>query len=235
MHEVFVWPSLIWSGVNHHNIHMIYATVVLALFTVLAIAVRPKLLAIEGRLIPEGKGSAANIMEVAVEQILSLLEGIIGPTAHKYFPLFGALFLYIFICNVMSLIPGFLPPTDNVNTNLACAVTVMVYYNYIGFKENGFGYIKHMMGPIWWLAPLMLAIEALGYLLVRPASLTMRLLGNITGDHMVLGIFSDLVPLVIPVIFLGLGLFVAFIQAFVFTLLSVIYVAMSTAGDEEGH
>ncbi len=132
----------------------------------------------------------------------------------------------------MGLIPGFLPPTDNLNTNVACSLTVFLFYNYHGFKAHGFGYIKHFMGPVIWLAPLMFVIEVISHL-VRPASLSVRLFGNIAGDHLVLNIFSHFVPLGVPVVFMFLGLFVSFIQAFVFTLLSMVYISLATT--KESH
>lgn len=181
-------------------------------------------------LIPEKKVSILSIFDWAVEKLLSLSETVMGHNGEKFFPLLGALFIYIFISNLLGLIPGFLPPTDNVNTNAACALTIFVFYNYQGFKAHGVKYLKHFMGPVWWLAPIFVVIELISHL-VRPASLSIRLFGNISGDHMVLGIFSHLVPLGVPVIFLFLGLFVSFIQAFVFTLLSMVYISLATAHD----
>lgn len=226
----FTWAQLVYADINHHNVHMFYSTFVVIVIALLTLPVYLKLRNTEARLVPEAKGSLTNLFEVATEQLLSLVEGIAGKSAPRYLPIIGSLFIYIFFSNMLSVIPGFLPPTDNINTNLACGLTVFVYYNYVGFKEHGFGYIKHFMGPIVWLAPLMLVIELIGHF-VRPISLSLRLFGNITGDHLVLGIFSNLVPLLIPVIFLGLGVFVAFIQAFVFSLLSLIYVGLATEHD----
>ncbi|HCU24920.1 MAG TPA: ATP synthase F0 subunit A [Deltaproteobacteria bacterium] len=144
----------------------------------------------------------------------------------------GALFIYIFISNLLGVLPGFLPPTDNISTTLACGLVVFFYFNYIGIKENGFfNYFKHFAGPVIFLAPLMFLIEIIG-VVVRPVSLALRLQGNITGDHLVLGIFSDLVPIGVPVLFLALGIFVSFIQAFVFSLLSTIYVGLSLPHEE---
>ncbi|HOW16229.1 MAG TPA: F0F1 ATP synthase subunit A, partial [bacterium] len=105
-------------------------------------------------------------------------------------------------------------------------IFVFIYYNYAGFKEHGFSYIKHYMGPMIWLAPLMFPIELISNM-VRPFSLGLRLFGNITGDHLVLGIFSDLAPLIVPIPFLGLGLFVSFFQALIFVLLSMIYLTLA--------
>lgn len=236
MHD-FTWLGLISDKINHSNIH-IYTAGLVVLFLIVATALaRPRLKRIEERIIPEGKTSLPNIFEVAVENILGLMEGIMGPSAKKYFPLIGTIFIYIFLCNAIALIPGFVPPTDNINTNFAVSMTVFVYYNFMGIKENGLkNYIKHLLGPILWLGPLMLIIELIGHL-VRPVSLALRLFGNITGDHLVMGIFSGLTPILVPVIFLALGLFVSFIQAFVFSLLSTIYIGLATAHDahEEGH
>jgi F-type H+-transporting ATPase subunit a len=100
----------------------------------------------------------------------------------------------------------------------------------MGLKENGVGYLKHFLGPLIWLAPLLLPIELISHM-VRPASLGLRLAGNMTGDHTVLGIFLNLVPIGVPMVFYVLGLFVCFLQAFVFSLLSMVYISMATAHD----
>ena len=193
----------------------------------------------EEELVPTDKLSLKNIFQVAVENLLGLMEGIIGPDAKLYFPLIGSLFIYIFINNLMGIIPGFLPATENVNTNFAMSITVFLYYNYVGIKKQGLmNYIKHFFGPtkglpvaMMWLPVLIFAIEIVSHV-VRPASLAVRLFGNITGDHVVLGIFSELVPLIVPIIFFALGIFVSFIQAFVFSLLSTVYIGLAVAHEE---
>lgn len=235
MHH-FSWFSLAWDKITHENIHVFSTLLVTLILIGLALIVRKKFLQTDQALIPDGKTSLSNVLEVAIEGILSLMEGVLGPeNARRFFPLIGTLFIFIFVSNLMGVIPGFLPPTDNVNTNLACALCVFVFYNYMGIKESGLkNYLKHFMGPILALAPLMIPIEIISHV-VRPVSLTLRLFGNITGDHLVLGIFSGLVPLVIPVIFMMLGIFVAFIQAFVFSLLSMIYIALAMPHAEEHH
>lgn len=232
MHD-FTWFGLISHGkINHHNIHVFSAGFVVLFLIVAVLLIHRKLKKVEERVIPSPKTTLVNLFEAAVENILGLMEGILGHDAPKYLPLIGTLFIYIFLCNVLALIPGFVPPTDNINTNLAMALTVFFYYHVVGIKAHGVkGYLKHFMGPILWLGPLMFVIEMIGHL-VRPVSLSLRLFGNITGDHLVLGIFSDLVPLLVPVIFLALGLFVSFIQAFVFSLLSMIYISLATAHEE---
>lgn len=237
MEHHFSWIGLLTGeAFAHHYGHTVTAGLVVLFLVLTALLVHRKLRRTEERLIPDSKTSLTNIFEVAVENILGLLEGIVGHDAKKYLPLIGTIFIYIFLSNAVGLIPGVSPPTDNINTNAAIALTVFVYYNVMGIKAHGLGgYLKHFLGPILWLGPLVAVIEIIGHC-VRPVSLSLRLLGNITGDHLVIGIFSDLVPLVVPVIFMALGLFVSFIQAFVFSLLSTIYIGLATAHEhEEGH
>ncbi len=180
-------------------------------------------------MIPDKDLTFRNIVELSVEQLLKLFEGILGDKAKKHLPFLGSVFIYIFISNLFGLIPGFVPPTDNINTNLPIAIAVFVYYNYDGIKENGLKeYLKHFMGPVWWLAVLMIPIEILSHLF-RMVSLSLRLFGNITGDHMILAQFSDFTPFFVPVAFLGLGLFVSFMQAFIFSFLAAIYIDLASA------
>lgn len=122
------------------------------------------------------------------------------------------------------------PATDNINTTLTLGLFIFIVYNYFGFREHGIHYLKQFMGPLLLLAPLMVIIEVISHL-VRPMSLGLRLQGNMMGDHTVLGIFLDLVPYGLPIVFYGLGLFVCFMQAFVFTMLSMIYVSMAISHD----
>ncbi|NIT14434.1 MAG: F0F1 ATP synthase subunit A [Candidatus Dadabacteria bacterium] len=181
--------------------------------------------------VPAEKFTLTNIFEIlTIDFLLNLLAGIFGSkkAAKTYFPLLATSFFVILFSNILGLIPGFLPPTGNFNTTLAYALVIFVMYNYYGVKENGWGYLKHFMGPMIYLAPLMIIIEIISHL-VRPLSLSLRLFWNMTGDHLVLGIFTDLTHLIIPVLFVGLGLFVSFLQAFIFTMLSSIYIALSIA------
>lgn len=209
-------------------LHVTMSIVALIIIVAVSLIAWRKLRQTEDRLIPEEKATLANIFEVLIEAIERMMEGTMGPGARRHLPLIVALFIYILVCNLLGVIPGFVPPTDNINTNLACALVVFAYYNAAGIRTLGpKKYFKHMSGPIIWLAPLMFAIELVSHL-VRPVSLSVRLFGNITGDHVVLGIFSNLVPVIVPIIFMALAIFVAFIQAFVFTLLSVVYIALAT-------
>jgi F-type H+-transporting ATPase subunit a len=172
--------------------------------------------------------SPQNFFELVIQATVNIMKDIIGHHAEKYLPLIGSLFVFILFCNLLGLIPGFLPPTSNLYTNGACAIIVFLYYNYQGFKEHGIKYLKHFAGPLIYLAPLMFVIEIISHLF-RPFSLMVRLYGNISGDHAVLTIFSGLVPLVVPVIFLVLGLMVALIQAFVFATLSTVYIGLAVS------
>ncbi len=189
--------------------------------------------------LPEGKFTVRNVFELAVEFLDNMVRDVMGEHGRRFTPLIGSIFIFIFISNLLGLIPGFLPPTSNVNTNVAIALVVFFLTHYYGVKEHGGAYIKHFMGPILLLAPLIFAIEIISHI-VRPFSLTVRLYSVINGDHMVLSVFSniwstlglDFIPEIgIPVVFLGLGTFISFIQAFVFSLLSMVYIAGATAHD----
>jgi F-type H+-transporting ATPase subunit a len=230
----FTWLSLV-PGLDHAPNHVVTSVgVLLALTTVTAIAsiqLNKRMKNMDVALVPEPKINFRNFFEIIAEKLFGLTEQVLGKhDAPIYFPLIGTLFLFVFTSNILGLIPGFLPPTDNLNTTLAISSFVFLYYNYRGLRANGLGYLKHFFGPVWWLAPLMLAIELISHL-IRPISLAFRLRWNITGDHIVMGVFSDLVPLGVPIIFLGMGLFVSLIQAFVFCLMTMVYISLATAHD----
>jgi F-type H+-transporting ATPase subunit a len=156
-----------------------------------------------------------------------------GRGGRQFLPLYATFFLFILFANLSGLIPGFSPPTADFNVALALGVTSFLLYNYYGFRAKGAGYLKHFLGPIWWLAVLMLPLELIDNL-VRPFSLALRLFGNMTGDHLVLEIFTDLAKVVIPVVFYMLGAFVSLIQAFVFSILSIVYLTLALQEHEEG-
>lgn len=235
----FLWFSWLNENIDHHNIHVLHGLVVFLVLAVAAILYKASLKTVEEEIIPEKKFGLKNLMQVTVEGLYQIIKGVIPHHTADYFPLLATLFIYILCCNLMGVFPGVLPPTENISTNLAVALTVFVYYNAVGIRRQGFSnYMAHFFGPslgkglgmnllrFGFLAPLMFVIELISHS-VRPVSLSLRLFGNINGDHRVLSTFSDLAPLVVPVIFLAFGIFVAFIQAFVFTLLSSIYVALA--------
>ena len=150
--------------------------------------------------------------------------------ARKHIPFVVSIFLFILVMNFMGLIPGLMPPTMNINTNIGIAIFVFLYYNFWGFKKHGLGYIKHFLGPFLPIAFLYFPIEIISHVF-RIVSLSVRLAGNMTGDHSVLEIFTHLTYLVVPVAFFILGTIVSIVQAFVFSILSLIYVALAV-GEE---
>jgi F-type H+-transporting ATPase subunit a len=227
----FTWVSII-PGLNRLPTHTATAILVTLLLLVLGFVAYRQLRAAVDIAVPDSTLTVRNTMELFVEGFSDLVVGVIGPEGKKYVPLYGTMFLFIFLSNLTGLIPGFTPPTSNVNTTLALGITSFVMYNVYGFQKHGGSYFKHFLGPLWWLIPLMLPLELVDNLL-RPITLNLRLLMNMFADHLVLDIFTDLTHLIIPVAFLMLGAFVSLIQAFVFTLLSLVYVALAVAGHGE--
>ena len=166
---------------------------------------------------------AQNFFEIIVSGIEEFMVDITGEEGRKFFPLIATVFLYIATCNLLGLIPGFYPPTASINTTLSCALTVVVFTHVIGIKFHGAKYIKHFLGPVWWLSPLIFIIELIGHF-ARILSLSIRLFGNITGHELVLGVLFFLAGMFLaPLPIMALGIFVAILQAFVFFLLSIIY------------
>jgi len=164
-----------------------------------------------------------NFMEVVVGGIENMLVETMGEHGKPFFPLIATLALFILVSNLIGLVPGFFPPTANINTTAACAVVVFVATHVVGVKEHGAAYIKHFLGPIAWLAPMMFFIEVIGHF-SRVISLTLRLFGNMNGHELVLIIFFGLAPFLVPLPMMLMGVLVSFIQAFVFMLLAMIYI-----------
>jgi F-type H+-transporting ATPase subunit a len=172
-----------------------------------------------------------NFFEVIVGGLENFVEDIMGPEGKRYLTLIGSLFLFILVCNLQGLFPGFDSPTANINTTLALALVSFSATHYIGLRRHGIGYIKHFMGPMPLLAPLMFPIELISHL-ARVMSLTFRLFGNMVAKHKLLLVLALLAPYIAPVPILGLGVLVAFVQAGVFTLLTMLYLSGSI---EEAH
>jgi F-type H+-transporting ATPase subunit a len=169
-------------------------------------------------------GTFQQILELLTETVGKFLDDIIGHDGRKYMAPIGTFAVLILISNLMGLVPGLMPPTGNIIVTISLALCSFVTYNFLGIRAQGFSYIKHFMGPVLVLTPLFFPIEIISHL-ARPLSLSIRLFGNIFGDHQVAGVFQHLVPIVIPVPFILLGLLVAVIQTLVFSLLSMIYIA----------
>jgi F-type H+-transporting ATPase subunit a len=168
-------------------------------------------------------GGLQNFMEVVVGGIENMIVETMGEHGRPFFPLIATLAIFILVSNLIGLIPGFFPPTANINTTAACAVVVFVKTHVVGVKEHGVKYIKHFMGPIIWLAPMMFFIEVIGHF-SRVISLTLRLFGNMNGHELVLMIFFGLAPFMVPLPMMLMGVLVSCIQAFVFMLLAMIYI-----------
>jgi len=229
--EHFSWFTLL--GLDKYD--YILGSILVLLFLTYAGFKITKKLSKEGSVLPDEKFSLTTVFEIlTIDFLFDLFTNVLGSSeqAKKYFPLLGASFFFIMFANLLGSIPGFLPPTGNFNTTVACALVIFIMYNYYGFKENGLSYIKHFAGPVIFLAPLMFVIELISHF-VRPLSLSLRLFMNITGDHLVLGVFTNLIHYIIPAIFVGLGIFVALLQAFIFTVLSAIYISLATSHETE--
>jgi F-type H+-transporting ATPase subunit a len=180
--------------------------------------------------------SVRNVFEVFTGAFLDLMSGMMGKhEARRYFPFVGSLFAYILTCNLLGIFPGLLPPTDNINTNVGMALVVFLVFNGTGLIRDPVGYIKHLMGPVLLMAPLILPIEIFG-LVLRPMTLSVRLTANLYGDHMVFGSISSMMPWFVPVpaVLIAYAIFVSFIQAFVFSLLSTIYITLALPHHEGG-
>lgn len=195
----------------------------------------------DGGVVPSGDLSSRTLLELYATLLHKQMKSIIGKDCDRYFSVIATLGLFIMFSNLLGLLPGFMPPTDNWNTTMACGVFVFLYYHYHGIRVQGIGHFLHMANPIgqpigWVLAPLFLPIELVSHI-SRPFSLGVRLATNMMGDHIVLVTLLGMVPLLVPIPLMVLGMIVCFVQTMVFVLLSCIYLAMATADHHEadGH
>jgi len=195
-----------------------------------AVVVRGRLVAAVQSVEPEDGVTLRNVAEAFVEAIQGLAEGVIGHGAEKYVPLLATFFIFILISNLLGLVPGFAPPTSDFNITFALGLVSFVAYNYYGARAHGVGYAKQFLGPMLLLAPLMLLVEIFSHAF-RPISLGIRLFANMFADHKVVEMFTNLTKVGVPVLFYLLGSFVSVVQAFVFTMLSAIYIALAISHD----
>jgi F-type H+-transporting ATPase subunit a len=177
-------------------------------------------------------GNRQSLAEMIVQMFEGLVVDTIGPEGRRYVPVIGTVGLFIFGCNMIGLIPGFMSPTSKLNVTLGCALVVFFYYHAQGVKAQGLKYFKHFMGPIPALAPLMIPIEVISHF-SRPVSLSMRLFGNIFAEELLIVIMASIIPLFLPLPFMAVAIFTALIQSFVFVLLACIYIAGAVAHEEE--
>ncbi|MBF0467400.1 MAG: F0F1 ATP synthase subunit A [Desulfamplus sp.] len=199
----------------HANVHVVYMWVVMAILILLG-----WLAGKNTKLVPE---PVQNVFEVLVSGLEEFMVEITGEEGRWLFPLAASIFLFVFIGNLIGLVPGFFPPTANLNTTAALALVTVVFTHVIGIRYHGANYYKHFIGPVWWMIPIILPIELIGHA-ARILSLSFRLFGNMMGHELVLGILFALAgAFFAPLPIMALGIFVALVQAFVFFLLSVMY------------
>jgi F-type H+-transporting ATPase subunit a len=214
----------------------------LVMVILIVVAVTTLCLLVRARLSVENPGKLQIVLEDGLRAVSGLLDQWIGPKGHRFLPLIGTLGVFILLGNYMGLVPGLMAPTSNINVTLGCALTIWVYYHFQGIRENGIiGYIKHFWAPPgapWWIGFVMFPIEIISHT-SRIMSLSLRLFGNIFGEELVIVILFSLIPFLVPLPMMFLGLITGGLQAFIFVLLSVIYlqgaVAVEHAHDEHGH
>jgi F-type H+-transporting ATPase subunit a len=240
-HNLAGIKSIIGGHPATHSAEPVAASIAVAILVILLALLGRAGLAKGADVAPSTKLSPTTILEVIVSVFYDMMAGLMGPArAKKYFPLIGTAALFILVSNVVGLIPGVNPPTSSLNVTLACALIVFVAFNVFGIMENGFAYVAHLAGPVWWLAPLLFPIEVVS-LCIRPVTLAVRLMLNMAVDHILLGIIAGLVGLFVPIPIMMLGTLVCFVQVYVFCMLSSIYIALATEdmhhghGDDHGH
>jgi F-type H+-transporting ATPase subunit a len=195
----------------------------------------------EKSVIPDEKLSLRTFFEIFIGYFYNMMKDMMGPTrAKKYFPVVGTAACFVFFSNVLGMIPGFLPPTSTWNITAGCAIVVLASFTYYGLKAQGFGFITHLAGP--WMGPLMLpinilifAIEFLSTFIIRPVTLSIRLMLNIAVDHLLLSILLGIFALFLPIPIMILGTLVAVVQVLVFCLLTSIYITLATETHDHGH
>lgn len=208
-----------WS--NFITMQILVAAIIVVAFALL-----------RSRLSVDRPGRFQQTFELIYEFVHNQTEDMVGHAGHRYMAFFGSLFLFILIGNLIGIIPGFESPTMYPYVPAGCAVATFLYYNFVGVQANGvFKHLAHFVGPIWWLAPLMIPIEIVSNL-ARPLSLTLRLYANMYAGEQVTTVFVSLTKLIIPVLFMALHIFVALLQAYIFMLLTMIYVSGAVAEEE---
>jgi F-type H+-transporting ATPase subunit a len=232
-HTVFGKP------VTVHTLEpIIVSLLVMVLLVALSSIVKGKITASDEAVIPDDKLSLRTIFEILVGFVYDTMKDAMGAErAKKYFPVVATAFLFVLTSNMLGLIPGFAPPTSSWDVTMGAALVIFIAFNYYGFKENGLDYIKHLAGPVWWLAWLILPLEIMSTA-IRPLTLSVRLMINMSVDHLMVGVVHSLFMYVLPVVIMMLGTLVIVVQAYVFTLLSAVYIALATEHedhDDAGH
>lgn len=207
--------SMTFFGKSLHTSHVVYTWIGMGILFTFGIIVRARISMVPGQL--------QNFWESLIAPLEDFSKESLGALAgSRFFPILGVLFIYILILNLMGLVPLFDAPTANLNTNVGMALFVFVLYHAVGFKVNGIGYLKHFCGPMKWMAPVMFPIEVVNHC-ARPVSLSLRLFGNIKGEEMVLLIVLMLAPVIGTLPLMFLFFFVKILQAFIFYMLTIVY------------
>ncbi|MEO8703519.1 MAG: F0F1 ATP synthase subunit A [Kofleriaceae bacterium] len=226
------WKAVVFQD-THFTLTHVLITLLVVLFTAWGAMAFVKGLRGEDKgVVPPRTMNLRNAFEYMAESLYGFVEGAMGEkNAARFYPMIGALFLFIMFCNLFALIPGFSAPTDTLKTNAGIALFVFFATHYFGVKEHGLAYFKHFLGPSPALIPLMLPIELVSHV-ARPISLMVRLMGNMMADHKVVMSFFALVPILVPLPFMLLGLLVCLIQAVVFCTLAMVYIGMAIEHEE---
>ena len=229
-------------GGDVHLLHVWALSFVVFVLLIFGLMTRSRVGKPEEAVVPQDKFTPSTFTELMTSGVYNMMAAMMGKDAAKHFlPLIGACAFVIFFSNVLGLMPGFLPPTDNLNTTAAMAIVIFLATHVYGIKKQGFvNYFKHFLGPVIWLAPLIFVIELISHL-VRPVTLAVRLTANMFADHAVLTVFLGLliptmvwwIPLALPVYVLGCV--VVTVQTLVFCLLSTVYIAMAIEDTHEHH
>jgi len=222
--------NALWHSVQHRFAWDIPDHVIMAFLVLLISAVVFPLMS--RRISRDNPGGFQHLLEMVVGGVKDLLHDIIGHHGDRYLYIIGGFMVFIFISNIFGLFFFLQPPTSNINTTFALSLSAFLYFNTEGIRRQGLlHYLKHFMGPIPLLAPLMFPIEMIGNF-ARILSLGMRLFGNILGEHTATGIFMGMLPFVLPWPMMGLGIFGAFLQTFVFIMLTMVYISGAIAAEE---
>ena len=210
-------------------LHAVPDYLVMVLIVAVVVPILLKLAARRPALVPSRRQTVA---ETIVGMFESVVTDAVGPAGRKYVPVVGTVGIFVFASNMIGLIPGMMSPTSKLNVTVGCALTVFVYYHAMGVRAQGLKYFKHFIGEIPALAPLMLPIELISHF-SRPISLSMRLFCNIFAEELLILIMASIIPFLLPLPFMALSIFTSAIQAYVFVLLSCVYIAGAVAHEEE--
>jgi F-type H+-transporting ATPase subunit a len=217
------------NDIDYRGLEPIFASLLVAILIIyLAASVRSTYKNLNESVVPEDKLTLRTFFEVFFGAFYDLAKDVMGPAnAKRYFPLIGGSAIFIFLSNFMGLIPSFPSPTSSLNVTFGCALLVFISFNYYGLKENGWDYVKHIAGPIWYMAPLIFVIELIS-IIVRPITLSVRLMMNLSVDHLLMAVFLGLITMFIPIPLFFLGTLVCVVQTIVFCLLTCIYIGLAT-------